>query len=230
MDAIDDSGIHELLASMLERNPTNRKNAETYLAQARGSIFPEYFYSFLQSYMLIFSASPILSNDEKIYRLKKDIGNIINILKKEENEKLKVSQINSEKTEDIPSEENIIMKDDDNQNIDKNDLHQTDTVQIQDTSQDIERETQIESETDTKSFDKQTCDIELKETVSASTENLEGLVIITQLITSCIRGLHHTQSKLQSLEILLEVAENISDEIILDRILPYIVSILFSFK
>ncbi|OAD59023.1 Phosphoinositide 3-kinase regulatory subunit 4 [Eufriesea mexicana] len=51
---------------------------------------------------------------------------------------------------------------------------------------------------------------------------VEGLVIITQLVTSCIRGLHHSQSKLQSLEILLELAENTSDETILDRILPYI--------
>ena len=59
-----------------------------------------------------------------------------------------------------------------------------------------------------------------------SSEPVEGLVIITQLVTSCIRGLHHSQSKLQSLEILLELAENTSDETILDRILPYIVSIL----
>ncbi|KZC10923.1 Phosphoinositide 3-kinase regulatory subunit 4 [Dufourea novaeangliae] len=161
LDTIEDSGIRELLASMLERNPANRKSAEIYLAQARGTIFPEYFYSFLQSYMLIFSAAPILSPDEKINRLKKDIGNIINILKAEENTK----------------------------------VHE-------------EQKQKVDMESDKKSF--------------LTPEPLEGLVIITQLVTSCIRGLHHSQSKLQSLEILLELAENTSDETILDRILPYI--------
>ncbi|KYN31737.1 Phosphoinositide 3-kinase regulatory subunit 4 [Trachymyrmex septentrionalis] len=154
LDSIDDPGIRELLSSMLERNPTNRKSAEIYLAQTRGTIFPEYFYSFLQSYMLIFSAAPILSPDEKITRLKKDIGNIIKIKSSEDS--------------------------------------------------------------------KQTCDAESKKSISISSEILEGLVIITQLVTSCIRGLHYSQSKLHSLEILLELAENVSDETILDRILPYI--------
>ncbi|KAG5320720.1 PI3R4 kinase, partial [Pseudoatta argentina] len=161
LDCIDDLGIRELLSSMLERNPTNRKSAEIYLAQTRGTIFPEYFYSFLQSYMLIFSAAPILSPDEKITRLKKDIGNIISILKAEDNERMKTNS-------------------------------------------------------------KQTCDAKSKKSISTSSEILEGLVIITQLVTSCIRGLHYSQSKLHSLEILLELAENVSDETILDRILPYI--------
>lgn len=52
----------------------------------------------------------------------------------------------------------------------------------------------------------------------------EGLVIITSLVTSCIRGLHESPSKLFSLEILLELAQHASDETILDRILPYLVS------
>lgn len=43
-------------------------------------LFPEYFYSFLQSYMLIFSAQPILPPDEKILRIHQDIKNIITIL------------------------------------------------------------------------------------------------------------------------------------------------------
>ncbi|XP_033341541.2 vacuolar protein sorting 15 [Megalopta genalis] len=202
LDAIEDPGIRELLASMLERNPANRKSAEIYLAQARGTIFPEYFYSFLQSYMLIFSAAPILSPDEKINRLKKDIGNIINILKAEENEKIKNDreettrsiQFNNSvellKHDSGHSEENTVVDGDSDHSIDKSDLNQ------------------IDEKTDSKEF--------------SSSEPLEGLVIITQLVTSCIRGLHHSQSKLQSLEILLELAENTSDETILDRILPYI--------
>lgn len=52
----------------------------------------------------------------------------------------------------------------------------------------------------------------------------EGLILITSLVTSCIRGLHHCTSKLYSLEILQLLCENCSSETILDRILPYIVS------
>lgn len=127
-----------MLTNMLDRNPLNRLSAETYLNQERGRLFPEYFYAFLQSYMLIFSNSPILPSDEKITRLKKDITNIINILKAPE-----------KKHED-------------------------------------------------------------------------GLVIITSLVTSCIRGLHHCTSKLQSLEIMYELALHINSDMILDRLVPYI--------
>ncbi|KMR04641.1 phosphoinositide 3-kinase regulatory subunit 4 [Lasius niger] len=234
LDSIEDPGIRELLGSMLERNPVNRKSAEIYLAQARGIIFPEYFYSFLQSYMLIFSAAPILSPDEKITRLKKDIGNIISILRAEENERTRMSGMKSAETksgqcesnmESIKddsghSEENTIVEVDSDQSSDKTDLTQLD---MKSTTQDVGTEIQVEVESELKtSVDKQTCDEESQKPVLASTDILEGLVIVTQLVTSCIRGLHHSQSKLYSLEILLELAENVSDETILDRILPYI--------
>lgn len=239
LDSIDDSGIRELLGSMLERNPTNRKSAELYLSHARGTIFPEYFYSFLQSYMLIFSAAPILSPDEKINRLKKDIGNIIGILQAEENERMKTSMtkpmenakasqcesnVESIKDDSGHSEENTMVEVDSDQSFDKNDLNQIDT---RSTAQDAGSDVQVETESEFKSSEedrKQVCDAEFEKPVTASTDILEGLVIVTQLVTSCIRGLHHSQSKLHSLEILLELAENVSDETILDRILPYIVS------
>lgn len=239
LDSIDDLGIRELLSSMLERNPANRKSAEIYLAQTRGTIFPEYFYSFLQSYMLIFSAAPILSPDEKITRLKKDIGNIISILKTEESERMKMSEMkpaetiksgqsesNMESIKDDSghSEENTMVEVDSDQSSDKTDLNQTD---MKSTSQDVGSDIQVDPESEIKSSEdrQQICDAEFKKSISTSNEILEGLVIITQLVTSCIRGLHHSQSKLHSLEILLELAENVSEETILDRILPYIVSI-----
>jgi len=242
LDSIDDPGIRELLSSMLERNPANRKSAEIYLAQTRGTIFPEYFYSFLQSYMLIFSAAPILSPDEKITRLKKDIGNIISILKTEENERMKTSEtkpaetvkpggnvesnVESIKDDSAHSEENTMVDVDSDQSSDKTDLNQIDMKSTAQDGNDI----QMDTEPEIKSSEdrKQTCDAESKKSISTSYEILEGLVIITQLVTSCIRGLHYSQSKLHSLEILLELAENVSDETILDRILPYIVNIKIS--
>ncbi|XP_043489067.1 phosphoinositide 3-kinase regulatory subunit 4 isoform X2 [Polistes fuscatus] len=228
LDSIQKDGIRELLASMLERNPANRKSAEIYLAQARGTVFPEYFYSFLQSYMLIFSAAPILSPDEKINRLKKDIGNIISIFKEEETrtKNTKVNDDNNgecdfsvESKKDVDQGGETIVVEVDTDQCYKNDVKQMDHT--------------------TSSISDQNCDISIEENLhlkssqairnspgidesTTRAEILDGLVIVTQLVTSCIRGLHHSQSKLQSLEILLELAEHTSDETILDRILPYI--------
>ncbi|XP_012255655.2 phosphoinositide 3-kinase regulatory subunit 4 isoform X2 [Athalia rosae] len=197
LDKIEDSRIRALLASMLERNPMDRTSAEIYLAQERGKIFPEYFYSFLQSYMLIFSTAPILSPDEKINRLKKDIGNIIKILKSEHKEKTNSSSDSSSSS---------IFKSRDN------------NTELSNDSDEKENNEQFHASGE----DKKKEDSEAATKVGKSSETLEGLIIITQLVTSCIRGLHHSQSKLQSLDILLELAAHTSDETILDRILPYI--------
>ncbi|XP_049778491.1 phosphoinositide 3-kinase regulatory subunit 4 [Schistocerca cancellata] len=154
LEKLDDPDIKKLLRDMLQRDPTKRQSAEIYLDQQRGKAFPEYFYSFLQSYMHFFSAAPIVSPDEKIARLRKDVNNIINILKPvPEAEKRPADQDDSDS--DIPN-------------------------------------------------------------------GSDGLVIITALVTSCIRGLHYCTSKLQSLDILLELAAHTSAETVLDRILPYV--------
>ncbi|XP_051157774.1 phosphoinositide 3-kinase regulatory subunit 4 isoform X2 [Leptopilina boulardi] len=219
LDKIEDIGVKELLASMIEKNPTKRKSAEIYLSQARGNIFPEYFYSFLQSYMLIFSAAPILSPDEKIIRLKKDIEYIINILKTEEEEKnveIKREMKNEAKKDDDQNSNIVVMdSDSDHQNLEIND----ESKSYLDSK--LENQRSIEGENCLNEEELEGENEKLKDS-SNYMENLEGLVIVTQLVTSCIRGLHHSQSKLQSLEILLELAKNTSDETILDRILPYI--------
>lgn len=54
----------------------------------------------------------------------------------------------------------------------------------------------------------------------------EALIIIASLITSCLRALHFTSSKLDALELLGKVSQYVPDEIILDRILPYIFHLL----
>nr|XP_045600663.1 phosphoinositide 3-kinase regulatory subunit 4-like isoform X2 [Procambarus clarkii] len=49
----------------------------------------------------------------------------------------------------------------------------------------------------------------------------EALIIIASLITSSLRALHFTSSKLDALQLLGKVSQYVPDEIILDRILPY---------
>jgi len=138
LNAIEDENLRNLLSSMLSINPKDRKSAEIYLDMERGQLFPEYFYSFLQSYIPItFSSIPIVTNDDKIMRLHSDVTQIIDIITK---------------------------------------------------------------------------------------DNLEddGLILITTVVTSCIRGLNHCSSKIHCLEILFKLAQHTSSETILDRILPYI--------
>uniref|UniRef100_A0A182QQ95 non-specific serine/threonine protein kinase n=1 Tax=Anopheles farauti TaxID=69004 RepID=A0A182QQ95_9DIPT len=53
-------------------------------------------------------------------------------------------------------------------------------------------------------------------------EDNDGLILITSVVTACIRGLSFCRSKLLALEILQSLAENTTAETILDRILPYI--------
>lgn len=69
---------------MLDLTPMNRKSAEDYLDQERGQLFPEYFYSFLQSYLQMFSSLPIMTADDKILRLHSDIDHCIKVLTNKE--------------------------------------------------------------------------------------------------------------------------------------------------
>ncbi len=52
----------------------------------------------------------------------------------------------------------------------------------------------------------------------------EGLGLLVTLVTSNIRSLQFSASKLAALESLTKMAAHISNDIILDRILPYVVS------
>ncbi|XP_015367758.1 PREDICTED: phosphoinositide 3-kinase regulatory subunit 4 [Diuraphis noxia] len=141
VDTIDDEEIRDLIKSMIKLNPADRCSAELYLDEEKNKIFPDYFYSFLQPYLQMFSATnPIISPDEKIDRLKSDINGIINML--------------------LPSND--------------------------------------------------------------SEECTDGLVLIVQLVTSCIRGLHLSTTKIQALDVLLELSTYCSAETVLDRIVPYI--------
>lgn len=84
LQGIENENLHNLLSSMIDLNPSNRKSAEDYLDQERGHLFPEYFYSFLQSYLQMFSSAPIMSPDDKILRLHSDIDHCIKVLTQSE--------------------------------------------------------------------------------------------------------------------------------------------------
>lgn len=72
--------LREMIASMISLDPADRLAADVYLDRERGRLFPDYFYTFLQSYMQMFSSIPIMSPDDKIMRLYADMENIISML------------------------------------------------------------------------------------------------------------------------------------------------------
>lgn len=80
LDHIGDENIKELCKHMLQKDPAKRMSAEQYLTKARGAAFPEFFYTFLKVYMGEFAGVPIYPADEKIARLRKDMGSIMQTL------------------------------------------------------------------------------------------------------------------------------------------------------
>lgn len=80
---------------------------------------------------------------------------------------------------------------------------------------------------------KQIIDIFLPQTDDKTERNIpndDGLILITAVVTSCIRGLKYCKSKLHCLEILQQLSMYTTAETVLDRILPYIVSIFHNYS
>ncbi|XP_030370687.1 phosphoinositide 3-kinase regulatory subunit 4 [Scaptodrosophila lebanonensis] len=164
LQGIENERLRNLLASMIDVNSMNRKSAEDYLDQERGKLFPEYFYSFLQLYLQMFSSMPIMTPDDKIQHLHKDISHCIKVL-----------------------------------------------TQAQDlTPDDQENEYSAEQEKQ----DATPC--------ARLPPEQDGLILIITVVTSCIRGLKQSTSKIAALELLQKLSKYTTSETILDRILPYI--------
>lgn len=147
LSGIQNEDLANLISSMISLNPDDRKTAEIYLDEERGRLFPDYFYTFLQPYLQIFSSNPVLPPDEKMLIMHQDINQLLNVCSY------------------LDEEDNVRCTDND------------------------------------------------------------GLILAIGTVTSCIRGLQHSKSRLRALEILRRLAEHTTSETILDRILPYIVSI-----
>eukprot|EP00057_Strongylocentrotus_purpuratus_P020172 XP_011674646.1 PREDICTED: phosphoinositide 3-kinase regulatory subunit 4 [Strongylocentrotus purpuratus] len=80
LEQIEDEHIKDLCKHMLQKDPSKRMSAEQYLVKGRGTAFPEFFYTFLKVYMGEFAGVPIYPADEKIARLRKDMGSIMQTL------------------------------------------------------------------------------------------------------------------------------------------------------
>uniref|UniRef100_A0A0K2UE94 Protein kinase domain-containing protein n=1 Tax=Lepeophtheirus salmonis TaxID=72036 RepID=A0A0K2UE94_LEPSM len=147
IDKINDESIKKLTLHMIQADPIQRNSANQYLSEEKSHLFPTYFYSFLQSYMQLFSSEYKMTPDQKIGRLSLDIDHIIKM-----------------------------------------------------------------KETNVDDFDG------------------EGLILITSLVTSNMRSLGFADSKLLALSILVKLATHLPEDIVLDRVIPYIIDSLTDFS
>ena len=56
---------------------SHRSTADEYLIREKGKAFPEYFYSYLKLYLQRFVVPPMVTKDELIMRLKRDLKMIL---------------------------------------------------------------------------------------------------------------------------------------------------------
>jgi phosphoinositide-3-kinase regulatory subunit 4 len=77
---VEDPAMRELIGGMTARDPAARRPIAEYLAAQRGRGFPECFYSFLHSYVGMFSRPPLMSGDQKVRRIYKDLDSLDSML------------------------------------------------------------------------------------------------------------------------------------------------------
>uniref|UniRef100_H2Z3A5 non-specific serine/threonine protein kinase n=1 Tax=Ciona savignyi TaxID=51511 RepID=H2Z3A5_CIOSA len=77
LNKIDDIHVREMVKHMTQCDPAKRYTAEKYLNEWRGKIFPNHFYSFLKFYIGRYCDTPLLSADQTVSGLHKDLDNIL---------------------------------------------------------------------------------------------------------------------------------------------------------
>ncbi|KAL1450140.1 hypothetical protein WDU94_002590, partial [Cyamophila willieti] len=242
LDKLEEPRVRDLIGGMIQKVPSKRESAENALSNERGKLFPEYFYTFLQSYMLIFSKhDPILSPDEKIERLKKDIHNIITIVTAKPDlhtvspEPSNRTAVGGTQRDSTSSSDNLNTekKHESENKANANESHLTEDSQELMTSETHpkpndrpeNKDSNASQETNEERSDHTTTTSIVKKvafTTSAPCKE-DPLILITSLVTSCIRGLHFPSSKQSALSILVDISRVSSSETILDRTLPYVV-------
>ena len=80
LDKIEDPAVRSLVEHMINKDPAHRLSAGEYLQRERGKVFPHNFYTFLQSYIGMFSRAPLMSSDQKIKRIYKDLSHFQSLL------------------------------------------------------------------------------------------------------------------------------------------------------
>lgn len=80
---------------MMQKDPTQRLTADDYMVQQHGKAFPDYFYTFLKTYLQRFASERIITADDKVARIHRDLDLIyeklqVSVTEPETNEALQI--------------------------------------------------------------------------------------------------------------------------------------------
>ena len=196
LDAIDDISMRKLIQSMISLDPSLRLTAKEYLQQFRKIIFPDYFYTFLYSYMralakppkTFISTSPFQSCDYIIDRIYKDFD--------------KVSLY-------LGFKANIMETDEHNMELNRGNTNKS-LIPVELNLPGMNRH--IPQRT--------------SEILNAAQINDAGCLILLSIIFHNTRNTTHSFYRVKACDLILALSEQLHDEAKLDRCLPYLINML----
>ena len=220
VEKIDDEHIRSLVKHMIQLNPGDRFSGQQYLTSWRDKAFPECFYSFLHPYMaqlsdpmlgpslsqyqvfLSTSASPIIADaDAKIDRIYFDFDTI--------SESLGIKEADL-----IHKKSSIEHSDHTNKEVAASPSHSKSQLD------DCVFRKLLPVHVNIPKFQQDTAII--AKNASAN----DGCLILAAVVCTSIRSTIYPTSRLRALDLLLVLGLHMDDEFKLDRIVPYVVSML----
>jgi len=222
LEKIEDADIRNLVKHMIQLDPSERFTAEKYLHDWRGKAFPHYFYTFLYQYVSSVSdtydptsdarpeqnifnmpsplanASELADADEKIGRIYRDFDKIAFFLNEQDG-----NTNDQDTTRARPGERRRTLSD----------LPSTtaSTILLPPTlnipNYDPHNSYKHAGTTRNQAYD-------------------DGALIFLTTICSLIRNTVYPSSKLMALDILLALSEHLADDVKLDRLVPYVITLL----
>ncbi|TPX59254.1 hypothetical protein PhCBS80983_g02602 [Powellomyces hirtus] len=214
LDKIEDVHIKSLLKHMIQLDPSKRESAEDYLVAWRGAAFPESFYSFLHHYFASLTdlamttpvpASPVTISANPISRTVMPASDA------------KIDRIYQDFAR-ISSSIGALEED--------HDLHEspepTSGIRLS------LRET-VRTEVPSASILKLTVNIpnfpsDLSN-MKRRAEATDGCLLFSAIVCSALRNVFYPSSKIHALDLLLALGIHLSDEVRLDRLVPYVMSL-----
>ncbi|TPX43846.1 hypothetical protein SeMB42_g04554 [Synchytrium endobioticum] len=251
---IDDDHVRNMIKQMIQLDPAKRLSVETHLTKGRGTVFPECFYSFLHQYIssvtdpatatplavtlpsqydavmgLTSATTPGASEpkwvvpdaDAKIDRIYADFGKIAIALGMSGTDGFTTRQASS--NTGIPSA-------DGNRNSSAShggNREEQSRQGLDGVTDETFRNVRGPNNASLLPVNLHIPNYSVSSiSIKPQPEAGDGCLIFTSIICSCIRNTLYSSSKLFALDILLALSIHLSDEHRLDRVVPYLVSLL----
>ncbi|KAI8905706.1 hypothetical protein DFJ77DRAFT_435262 [Powellomyces hirtus] len=216
LDKIEDVHIKSLLKHMIQLDPSKRESAEDYLVAWRGAAFPESFYSFLHHYFASLTdlamttpvpASPVTISANPISRTVMPASDA------------KINRIYRDFAR-ISSSIGALEED--------HDLHESPepTSGIRLSLRGKSYETlflTLSILTLTVNIPNFPSDLS---NMKRRAEATDGCLLFSAIVCSALRNVFYPSSKIHALDLLLALGIHLSDEVRLDRLVPYVMSLL----